>query len=141
MKHGLLQEKLSAISVESDVITILINGDKKHSKRWKLNSTKWHYRYLPSEKAPKYCEWIFTWKNHWDKFQLPVQLKDTNDLFGWFTGLDKAEIRLRASLQDDDVLFGLVFTPNTKAIGKYHDDIAYDKALDLIKDHLAFTNL
>jgi hypothetical protein len=31
MKHGLLQEKLSAISVESDVITILINGDKKHS--------------------------------------------------------------------------------------------------------------
>ena len=141
MKHGLLQEKLSAISVESDVITILINGDKKHSKRWKLNSTKWHYRYLPSEKEPKYCEWIFTWKNHWDKFQLPVQLKDTNDLFGWFTGLDKAEIRLRASLQGDDVLFGLVFTPNTKAIGKYHDDIAYDKALDLIKDYLAFTNL
>ena len=141
MKHGLLQEKLSAISVESDVITILINGDKKHSKRWKLNSTKWHYRYLPSEKEPKYCEWIFTWKNHWDKFQLPVQLKDTNDLFGWFTGLDKAEIRLRASLQGNDVLFGLVFTPNTKAIGKYHDDIAYDKALDLIKDHLAFTNL
>jgi len=141
MKHGLLQEKLSAISVESDVITILINGDKKHSKRWKLNSTKWHYRYLPSEKEPKYCEWIFTWKNHWDKFQLPVQLKDTNDLFGWFTGLDKAEIRLRASLQGDDVLFGLVFTPNIKAIGKYHDDIAYVKALDLIKDHLAFTNL
>jgi hypothetical protein len=31
MKHGLLKEKLSAISVESDVITILINGDKKHS--------------------------------------------------------------------------------------------------------------
>ena len=86
-------------------------------------------------------KWIFTWKNHWDKFQLPVQLKDTNDLFGWFTGLDKAEIRLRASLQGDDDLFGFVFTPNTKAIGKYHDDIAYDKALDLIKDHLAFTNL
>ena len=141
MEHGLLQEKLSVIPVESDVITILTDRDKKHSKRWKLSSTKWHYRYLPEEKEPKYCEWTFTWKNLWNKFQIPVRLKDTNDLFGWLVGLDKAEICLRANLQDDELIFGLVFTPNTKAVGKYHDDITYDKALDLIKDHLAFSNL